>query len=94
MTTTDDSPGRVLAGADVGDTMELSQYLTEAEVQDRAFTTDGLVLFVKSPSPQATTTYRLRATTGDTDLVLEKPDGDDWTPHCRVTATLTEDTDD
>lgn len=76
----------VIADARDGDTLDLSRYIDDALVMDRRTTRDGVALIVKSP--RGSTRYRLRAVDDDDDrLLLEKPDGDDWTPHLRVEAT-------
>lgn len=73
-----------------GDVLELSQYVQEVEVQRRWVTIYGLAVVVKSTAPNASTSYRLRPTEGDDKILLEKRDGKDWVPHCRVDAELLE----
>lgn len=79
----------VLLNADEGAILELDHYLTEVEVRATWATIWGIALIVQSTAPQASSSYRLRATPDSSRLVLEKKaEGGGWTAHCRANAVL------
>lgn len=76
-----------IADASVGDRLDLSKYIkSPVTVTNAGPTMDGRVLLVESTGG---TTYRLRAIDDDDDrLLMEKRDGDAWSPFIRLTADI------